>query len=442
MDRQQEYVLRTVEERGVRFVRLWFTDVLGQLKSLEITPVELEGALEDGMTFDGSAVDGFSRLQEADMIAVPDASTFELLPWRTDDLATARIFCDITRFDGSPFEGCPRQVLRRGLQRARDDGYAFLVGPDVEWFYFEGPDAPPKPLDRGSFFDLTATDVSSELRKSTTLACEAMGIPVRYSHHEDSPGQQEIDLRYTDALSMADNLMTFKLLVKEIAHQRGVHASFMPKPLPGVQGSGMHLNVSLFAGDENAFHDPDNEYELSAVGRSFLAGLLVHAREITAVTNQWINSYKRLVSGFEAPTFVAWAHNNGSAMTRVPSRRTGKAASSRVEYRAADPACNPYLAFSVLLAAGLAGVRGGYELGPELTDNLYELTPAERSKRSITELPSSMGEALVEMEASQLVADALGEHVFEWFIRNKRAEWQEYRREVTPFELDRYLPLL
>jgi glutamine synthetase len=442
MDRQQEYVLRTVEERGVRFVRLWFTDVLGQLKSLEITPVELEGALEDGMTFDGSAVDGFSRLQEADMIAVPDASTFELLPWRTDDLATARIFCDITRFDGSPFEGCPRQVLRRGLQRARDAGYTFFVGPDVEWFYFESADAPPRPLDRGSFFDLTATDVSSELRKSTTLACEAMGIPVRYSHHEDSPGQQEIDLRYTDALSMADNLMTFKLLVKEIAHQRGAHASFMPKPLPGVQGSGMHLNLSMFAGDENAFYDPDDEYQLSPVGRSFLAGLLVHAREITAVTNQWINSYKRLVSGFEAPTFVAWAHNNGSAMTRVPTRRTGKAAASRVEYRAADPACNPYLAFSVLLAAGLAGVREGYELGPELTENLYEVSAAERAQRSIIELPSSMGEALAEMENSALVAEALGEHVFEWFVRNKRAEWQEYRREVTPFELQRYLPLL
>lgn len=376
------------------------------------------------------------------MIAVPDASTFELLPWRTDDLATARIFCDITRFDGSPFEGCPRQVLRRGLQRARDAGYTFFVGPDVEWFYFESADAPPRPLDRGSFFDLTATDVSSELRKSTTLACEAMGIPVRYSHHEDSPGQQEIDLRYTDALSMADNLMTFKLLVKEIAHQRGAHASFMPKPLPGVQGSGMHLNLSMFAGDENAFYDPDDEYQLSPVGRSFLAGLLVHAREITAVTNQWINSYKRLVSGFEAPTFVAWAHNNGSAMTRVPTRRTGKAAASRVEYRAADPACNPYLAFSVLLAAGLAGVREGYELGPELTENLYEVSAAERAQRSIIELPSSMGEALAEMENSALVAEALGEHVFEWFVRNKRAEWQEYRREVTPFELQRYLPLL
>jgi len=444
MERQQDYVLRSVEERNIRFIRLWFTDVLGQLKSIAIVPGELENAFEEGMTFDGSAVDGFSRVQESDMLLHPDPNSFELLPWRGEETPVARMFCDVTNLDGTPFEGDPRHVLRRNLDRARDRGFSFYVGPDMEFFYFAKPDvpgAPPVPLDHGSYFDLTTVDVATDLRRRTILALEGIGIPVRYSHHEDSPSQHEIDLRYTDALTMADNVTTFKLVVKEIAHERGVHASFMPKPMPLVQGSGMHSHVSLFEGDQNAFYDPGDEGNLSKVAKGFIAGLLHHAREITAVTNQWVNSYKRLVVGFEAPVYVAWARNNRSALVRVPGSKKGKGESTRLEFRSPDPACNPYLAFAVILAAGLKGVEESYELPPELTANLYEMTPSERLAEGVEELPGSLAEAVSCMERSELVADALGEHVFEWFIRNKRAEWQEYKTQVTPFELDRYLDL-
>jgi glutamine synthetase len=426
MERQQDYVLRTVEERGVRFIRLWFTDVLGQLKSFAITPAELENAFAEGMTFDGSAIDGFSRVQESDMLAIPDANTFGVLPWRGEDAPVARMFCDVTDLDGTPFAGDPRYVLRRNLDRARERGFTFYAGP----------------LDRGSYFDLTASDMASDLRKRTILTLEQMGIPVRYSHHEDSPSQHEIDLRYTDALTMADNIMTFKLVVKEVAIERGVHATFMPKPLTGVQGSGMHSHFSLFEGDVNAFYDAGDEYHLSKVARGFIAGLLRHAREITAVTNQWVNSYKRLVVGYEAPVYVAWARNNRSALVRVPGGRKGKESSTRIEFRSPDPACNPYLAFSCVLAAGLEGVEEGYELPPELTANLYEMTPEERLAEGVTALPGSLEEAVIEMEQSELVAEAVGEHVVEWFLRNKRTEWEEYKTYVTPFELERYLPIL
>lgn len=444
MEREKDYVLRAVEERGIKFIRLWFTDVLGKLKSLEVTPAELENAFLEGMTFDGSSIDGFSRVQENDMLAHPDPNTFEVLPWKSSDGPTARMFCDITRLDGEPFEGCPRGVLRRNLEAARKKGFSFFVGPDIEYFYFKKPSAGrgPRLLDEGGFFDYTVTDMATDLRMRTVLALEAMGIPVRYSHHEDSPSQHEIDLRYTDALSMADNVMTFKVIVKEIAHESGVFASFMPKPLTDVQGSGMHLNLSLFDGDSNAFNDEASEYQLSTVARQFMAGLLTHAREITAVTNQWVNSYKRLVVGFEAPVNVAWASNNGSALVRVPGKKRNKPTSARIEYRAPDPGCNPYLAFSVLLAAGLKGVENGYELAPELTSNLYEMTAKERMVEGVTELPTSAGEALAEMENSELVAEALGEHVFEWLMRNKRREWAEYRKAISDFEIQRYLPML
>jgi glutamine synthetase len=444
MERQQDYVLRSVEERGIRFIRLWFTDVLGQLKSIAIVPGELENAFEEGMTFDGSAIDGFSRIQESDMLLIPDPNTFELLPWRDDDAPVARMFCDVTNLDGSPFEGDPRHVLRRNLDRAREKGFSFYVGPDMEFFYFSNQDggSKPIPLDSGSYFDLTTTDVASDLRKRTILALEALGIPVRYSHHEDSPSQHEIDLRYTDALTMADNIMTFKLVVKEVALERGAYATFMPKPLAGVQGSGMHTHFSLFEGDVNAFYDPEDEFHLSSVARGFIAGLLAHAKEITAVTNQWVNSYKRLVVGFEAPVYVAWARNNRSALVRVPGSKKGKESSSRIEFRSPDPACNPYLAFSVVLCAGLRGIERGYDLPAELTANLYEMTPAERMAEGVEALPGSLDDAISCMEHSELVAETLGEHVFEWFIRNKRAEWDEYRTQVTPFELERYLPIL
>jgi glutamine synthetase len=442
MERQQDYVLRTVEERGVRLIRLWFTDVLGQLKSVAITPAELENGFEEGMWFDGSAIDGFSRVQESDVLARPDPNTFELLPWAEDDENSARMFCDIENLDGTPFEGDPRQVLKRNLDRAHERGFSFFCAPEMEFFYFADGDPTkiPVPLDTGSYFDLTTADVASDLRKRTIHMLEGMGIPIEYSFHEDSPSQHEIDLRYTDALTMADNVMTFRLVVREIALERGVYATFMPKPLQGVQGSGMHTHLSLFEGDKNAFHDPDDEYRLSKVGRSFIAGLLTHAREITAVTNQLVNSYKRLIPGSEAPVHVSWARNNRSALVRVPLAKAGKESSTRIEYRSPDPACNPYLAYSVMLAAGLKGLEEGYELGPEAAANIFELTEEERAAEGITALPQSLAEALDEMERSELVAEALGEHIFEWFLRNKRSEWADYKAQVTPFELARYLP--
>src|SRR5215831_8017240 len=347
MQHQDDYVLRTVEERGVRFVRLWFTDVLGALKSFAITPAELETALEEGMTFDGSAIEGYSRVQESDMLAVPDPSTFEIVPWRGEDAPVARMFCDIKHLSEEPFEGDPRHVLKRNLERARDKGFTFYTAPEMEFFIFESA-AEPTPLDHAGFFDLTQLDMVSNLRRQTIVTLEAMGIPVEYSFHELGPSQHEIDLRYTDALTMADNVMTFRVVVKQVATDLGVYATFMPKPIEGAFGSGMHSHLSLFEGDVNAFHDAGDEYGLSEVGKSFIAGLLVHAREITAITNQTVNSYKRLIQGYEAPVYVCWARNNESALVRVPVPKKGKGESSRIEFRAPDPACNPYLAFSVM----------------------------------------------------------------------------------------------
>jgi glutamine synthetase len=444
VERQQDYVLRTVEERAIRHIQLWFTDVLGIPKTFSITPAELENALEEGMTFDGSAIDGFSRVQESDVLARPDAKTFQILHG-TDAVASgARVFCDILNLDGTPFEGCPRHVLRRSMERAREKGFAFYAAPELEFFYFaEGDEGSvPKPLDHGSYFELTSADKAGELRTETVLMLEDMGIPVEYAQHEDAPSQHEIDLRHTDALTMADTVMTVRQVVKELARARGVRATFMPKPLTGVQGSGMHTHFSLFEADAPAFYDPGDENNLSKVGKGFIAGLLMHAREITAVTNQWVNSYKRLVVGYEAPVHVSWARNNRSALVRVPVAKRGKTESTRIEYRAPDGACNPYLAFAVVLAAGLKGIEEGYDLPPEAAANLYEMSPSELAAAGIPSLPGSLSEALAEMERSALVAEALGEHVFEWFLRNKRAEWAEYTTQVSQFEIDRYLPML
>ncbi len=441
---QRDYVLRTVEERGVRFVQLWFTDVLGTPKGFNITPAELENVLDEGMTFDGSAIDGFSRVQEADVLARPDANTFQLLPWHGSDATVARVFCDIFNLDGTPFEGCPRHTLRRTLERASQAGYTYFAAPEVEYFYFanDDPSHQPQPLDTGSYFDLSVADVSSNLRRRSVIMLEEIGIPVEHAQHEDARSQHEIDLRYPDALTMADTVMTVRLIVKEIARQEGVHASFMPKPVAGMQGSGMHTHVSLWEGERNAFYDPADEYGLTPVARQFIAGLLHHAREITAVTNQWVNSYKRLVHGYEAPVHVSWARNNRSALVRVPVVKRGKTESTRLEYRAPDSACNPYLAFAVVLAAGLRGIEHGYELPPEAGDNLFELSPRELALKGIEALPSSLNDAVDEMERSDLLLDTLGEHVFEWFIRNKREEWSAYKSHVSQFELDRYLPQL
>ena len=442
MAKQEEYVLRTVEERGIRFIRLWFTDVLGFLKSFAITPAELATAFQEGMQFDGSAIDGFSRVQEADMLAVPDPTTFQILPWRGEQDGVARMFCNIVMPDGEPFEGDPRSVLQRNLQRAADLGFSFYIGPEVEYFYFADSGPEPEVLDRGGYFDLTPLDVAQEYRRRTIMTLESLGIPVESSHHEVAPSQHELDLRYTDALTMADNLMTTRLAVKEVALEHGIYATFMPKPMEGFDGNALHLHLSLFEGDRNAFHEPSAEYGLSKVARGFIAGLLAHGKEITAVTNQWVNSYKRLVAGFEAPIYLTWARNNQSALIRVPTPKKGKITSTRIEYRAADPATNPYLAFSAILAAGLAGIEGNYDLPPETTSNVHEHTDTERVASGVGRLPETLAASLDAMEDSELVAGALGEHVFEWFLRNKRLEWDRYQRHVSRYELLEYLPIL
>jgi len=441
MSRQAEYVLRTVQERGIRFIRLWFTDVQGFLKSVSISPQELETAFEEGMTFDGSAIDGYARIQEADMLARPDPATFQILPWRGEE-QVARMFCDIVTPDGEPFEGDPRTVLKRNLERAAALGYTFYVAPEIEYFYFADSGPEPKVLDRGGYFDLTPLDVAQEYRRRTINHLEQLGIPVEHSHHEVAPSQHEIIVRYTDALTMADNIMTFRLTVKEVALDGGIYATFMPKPLDDHDGSAMHVHMSLFRGEENAFYAENSPTGLSKVGEHFIAGLLRHAGEMTAVTNQWVNSYKRLVGGFEAPTYVTWAHNNQSALVRVPRVKTGKRSSVRVEYRSPDAACNPYLALSVLLAAGLEGIEKEYELPPEVAANVFSMTPEERSAAGIARLPETLSQALDVMAGSDLVRRALGDHVLDWFIRNKRTEWERYQRHVSRFELETYLPIL
>jgi glutamine synthetase len=438
MDKQREYVLRTVEDRDVRFIRLWFTDVLGFLKSFAITPAELEDAFERGMEFDGSAIEGYARVQEADMVARPDPGTFQVLPGRSEDGGVARMFCDVLTTEGEPFDGDPRWVLRRNLERAAGLGFTVYAQPEMEFFLFADAES-TRPLDTGSFFDQTALDLSQDFRRVAIGMLERMGISVMQSHHEIAPSQHEIDLREADALTMADNIMSCRLVVKEAALERGRHATFMPKPAEGVAGSGMDTHLSLYEGDRNAFYDPGQEANLSKTARAFIAGLLVHAREYTAVTNQWINSYKRLVPGYDAPTWVCWAQRNRSAMVRVGGYRSDRV---DVEVRSPDPATNPYLAFAVLLAAGMKGVEEGYPLPPEAGDNLGEMTDAERRAAGITPLPVDLHEALGAMEASELVAEALGEHVFEWFLRNKHRDWESYQRYVSPFERERYLPSL
>ncbi|MDR0783014.1 MAG: glutamine synthetase family protein [Propionibacteriaceae bacterium] len=445
MDKQIEFVLRSMEERDVRFVRLWFTDVLGFLKSVAISPAEVEGAFEEGIGFDGSAIEGFARVYESDMIARPDPTTFQILPWRNQDKPTARMFCDIALPDGSPSYADPRFVLKRALKRAGEKGFTFYIHPEIEFYLFRSPVEPPNPpipLDTAGYFDHTSLGDGSDFRRRAITMLEQMGISVEFSHHEAGPGQHEIDLRYADALATADNIMTFRVVVREVAAARGIHASFMPKPLMDAPGSGMHTHMSLFDGDHNAFYDAADEYHLSRIGRQFVAGVLAHAGEITAVTNQWVNSYRRLAAGAEAPAYICWGRNNRSALVRVPGYKPDKSASVRIELRSLDPATNPYLAYALILNAGLDGIEQGMELPPGAEDDVWSLSDRERKAMGITPLPRSLHEALDVMESSELVASTLGEHVFDYFLRNKRAEFDEYRRQVTPWELSKLLNVL
>jgi glutamine synthetase len=438
----KEGVLKAVKDNKVKFIRLWFTDVLGVLKSFAITVEELETALNEGMGFDGSSIEGFARIEESDMIAMPDPNTFVILPWRPDDGAgVARMICDVNQPDGTPYEGCPRHALKRNLKKASDLGYSFLVGPELEFFYFKNEKG-TETLDNGGYFDLTPLDVASDMRRDTVTTLEQVGIKVEYSHHEVAPSQHEIDLRYDEALKMADNAMTYRLVVKEIAMKHGVYATFMPKPIFGENGSGMHVHQSLFKGSDNAMFDAADQYNLSAVGKSYIAGLLKHAREVTSVVAQWVNSYKRLVPGYEAPVYVSWARRNRSALVRVPMYKPGKPKATRAEFRCPDPACNPYLAFSVMLAAGLRGIQDGYQLPDPIEEDIFEMTEAEREERGITSLPGDLSAAIAETEKSDLVKEALGNHIFTKFIENKKIEWDRYRMHVSRYELDNYLPIL
>lgn len=440
--RDKEYVLKTVKEKGVKFIRLWFTDIMGQLKSFAITNAELEGALERGMGFDGSSITGYQDIEESDMVAMPDPSTFSVLPWRPQENAVARMICDVLKPGGEPYEGDPRFVLRRALERMKKMGFDhFYVGPELEFFYFKGTDT-TQTLDQGSYFDLTPLDVATDLRRDTVLALEAMGIPVEYSHHEVGPSQHEIDIRYTDALSMADHAVTYRLVVKEIAQKAGVYATFMPKPIFGENGSGMHTHQSLFKGDKNAFFLATDKHHLSEIAKYFIAGQLKHAREICSVFAQWVNSYKRLVPGYEAPVYIAWSSRNRSALIRVPEYHPGKEKATRAEFRPPDPACNPYLTFAVMLAAGLEGIEKKYKLPPPMEKNLYELSEIERRELGIESLPDSLGEAIDITEKSELVKKTLGDHVFSRFVELKRKEWEDYRVQVTQYELEEYLPIL
>jgi len=435
-------VTRLVQERDIRFIRLWFTDVLGQLKSFSINSSELADAFEGGMGFDGSSITGFNAIEESDMIALPDPSTFAVLPWRPQDDGVGRMFCDIQTPERTPYEGDPRHVLRRALQRATDMGFDhFMVGPELEYFYFRDARS-TEPLDQGGYFDLTTLDAGSDLRRETIFALEQLGIHVEYSHHEVGPSQHEIDMRYAPALKMADDCMTYRLTVKECAMKYGLHATFMPKPLFGENGSGMHTHMSLFRGDRNAFFDGDDQYFLSDVGKAFIAGQLRHAREISSIFAQWVNSYKRLVPGYEAPTYVAWSRRNRSALVRVPLYHPGKEQATRMELRCPDPACNPYLTFAVLLQAGLEGVEHGYELPEPMEKNLYHLAPDERRRLGIEQLPATLGEAIELTAESELVLRTLGEHMFNRFVEIKRQEWEDYRVQVTAWELEKYLPIL
>src|SRR5687767_9864168 len=437
---ERQRVLDQVKREDVKFVHLWFTDIEGHLKSFSVTPAELEGALDDGMGFDGSSITGFNAIEESDMVAIPDPRTYQLMP--NGDIKVARMICDVVTPEGEPYDGDPRYVLRRALERMQSLGFdTFNVGPELEYFLFKD-DQGTETLDEGGYFAMTALDAAWELRNETIEALESMGIPIEYVHHEVGPSQHEIDMRFAPALEMADHTMTYRLVVKEVAKKAGYHATFMPKPLFGENGSGMHTHQSLFSEDKNAFFDAEDEWHLSEAGKAFIAGQLRHAREISAVFAQWVNSYKRLVPGYEAPVYVAWSRRNRSALIRIPLYHPGKEQATRAEIRCPDPACNPYLTFAVLLHAGLEGVEKGYDLPPPMEQNLYHLTAEQRKERGIVALPETLGEAIDEMSQSELMRKALGPHIFDRYVELKRKEWDEYRVQLTDWEMKRYLAAL
>jgi len=434
-------VMKIVREMDVSFIQFWFTDVLGILKSFAVTPSELEEGLEEGMGFDGSSIEGFARIEESDMIAMPEPDTFQLLPWRPKERPVARMFCDILQPDGSHYEGDPRYVLKRIVAKIAEMGYKAFMGPELEFFFFEN-NTTPNIIDKGGYFDNRPLDMGGDLRREIIFSLQDMGIRVEYSHHEVAPSQHEIDLRYDEALTMADKTMTYRIVTKEIARKNGFYATFMPKPLFGENGSGMHVHQSLFKGDMNAFYEPQDEYNLSVLAKSYIAGILTHAREIAAVTNQWVNSYKRLVPGYEAPVYISWARRNRSAMVRVPMYKPGKEEATRIEFRSPDPACNPYLAFAVMIAAGLKGIEGNYALPDPIEEDIYEMDEDARRRVGIISLPGNLFEAIQEVEASDLVRETLGDHIFNKFLENKRIEWDRYRTHVSQYELEKYLPVL
>ena len=436
-----EDIKKIVKDRNVSFIQFWFVDVLGILKSFHVAPSELEVGLVEGMGFDGSSIEGFARIEESDMIAKPDPTTFQFLPWRGTERPVGRVFCDIMNPDGTPYDGDPRYALKRVLKKAADLGYTFYTGPELEFFYFEN-NCKPTIIDKAGYFDARPIDRGSDIRRETIFAMQDMGIQVEYSHHEVAPSQHEIDMRYDEALAMADKTMTMRVLVKEIARQHGYYATFMPKPIFGQNGSGMHVHQSLFAGNRNAFYDASDKYHLSKIGKNYIAGILKHSREITAVLNQWVNSYKRLVPGYEAPVYISWARRNRSALVRVPMYKPGKEKATRIEFRSPDPACNPYLAFAVMLAAGLKGIEKEYPLSDPVEEDIYEFTPEKRRKMKIDELPGSLFEAVSLVEKSQLVREALGDHIFNKFIENKKIEWDRYRVHVSEYEIEKYLPIM
>jgi glutamine synthetase len=435
-------VLQRVQKEKVEFVLLWFTDLEGHLKSFAITPGELEAALDDGMGFDGSSITGFNAIEESDMVAIPDPETFQLMPWKEGERRVARMISDVVTPDGQPYEGDPRYVLRRALERMRAMGFdTFNVGPELEYFLFKD-DAGTETLDEGGYFAMTTMDAATDLRQDTVAALEGMGIPIEYVHHEVGPSQHEIDMRFAPALDMADHTLTYRLIVKEIAKKAGYHATFMPKPIFGENGSGMHTHQSLFTDGRNAFFDADDQWHLSDVGKAFIAGQLHHAREIAAIFAQWVNSYKRLVPGYEAPVYVAWSRRNRSALIRIPLYKPGHEQATRAEIRCPDPACNPYLTFAALLHAGLEGIEKGYELPEPMETNLYHLTAEQRRERGIVSLPETLGEAIDELAQSDLARKALGPHIFDRYVELKRKEWDEYRVQLTSWELERYLSVL